>query len=307
MRADLLRGGRRAAALALFVASGAAHAALFDDEEARKRIADTNVRLAQVQAQLEARIGALEQQLKAQGLVEMLSAVEQIKADLAKLRGQLEVVTFELAEAQKRQRDLYVDLDTRVRRLETQPAAPAAPVPSSGGPAPALPGVVPAATVQPPVAAPGAPVAGTMPPPAVGASVPVPGSPAAGAAALAAEQREYDAALELFKRADYAGAIASFGAFVKAHPKSALAPSAQYWIGNAQFARRDFRAAIAAQRALLAQYPDSAKVPDAMLNIAPAQSELNENAAARRTLEDLIAKHPASEAAGKARQRLGVR
>jgi TolA-binding protein len=55
------------------------------------------------------------------------------------------------------------------------------------------------------------------------------------------------------------------------------------------------------------QYPDSAKVPDAMLNIASAQGELNENAAARRTLEELIAKYPASEAAGKAKQRLGVR
>jgi 6-phosphogluconate dehydrogenase len=106
---------------------------------------------------------------------------------------------------------------------------------------------------------------------------------------------------------DAPGAIASFGAFVKARPKSPLAPSAQYWIGNAQFARRDYRAAIAAQRQLVQQYPDSAKVPDALLNIASAQGELNENAAARRTLEELIAKYPSSEAAAKAKQRLGVR
>jgi tol-pal system protein YbgF len=295
----------RTVALALVAAAGVAHAALFDDDEARKRIADTNVRLAQVQAQLEARISALEQQLKAQGLVEMLSTVEQIKADLARLRGQLEVVTFELAEAQKRQRDLYVDLDTRMRKLETAQAAPQAP------PAGATPGASPAgAPSTPGVPAAGGPVtpgAGAAPPPAVGVTVPVPGSPAADAAAAAAEQREYDAALELFKRADYAGAISAFGTFVKAHPRSALAPSAQYWIGNAQFARKDFRAAIAAQRQLIAQYPDSAKVPDAMLNVASAQGELNENAAARRSLEDLIARYPTSEAAGKARQRLGVR
>jgi len=307
MRARLLHGGGRAAALALLAAAGVAHAALFDDEEARKRIADTNVRLAQVQGQLEARIAALEQQLKAQGLVEMLSSIEQIKADLAKLRGQLEVVTFELAEAQKRQRDLYVDLDSRLRKLETQPAAPPPAVAPAGGPVPPSGGVPVAQPVDGAPGAPVAPLAGTLPPSAVGATVPVPGSPAATAAALATEQREYDAALELFKRADYAGAITAFGAFVKARPKSALAPSAQYWIGNAQFARRDFRAAIAAQRALLTQYPDSAKVPDAILNIATAQGELNENAAARRTLEDLIARYPTSEAAGKARQRLGVR
>ena len=48
-------------------------------------------------------------------------------------------------------------------------------------------------------------------------------------------------------------------------------------------------------------------MPDALLNISSAQGELNDNAAARRTLEELIARYPTSEAAGKARQRLGVR
>ena len=138
----------------------------------------------------------------------------------------------------------------------------------------------------------------------------VAGNPALAASATpaaAGEQRLYDGALEQFKRGDYTGAIGSFGSFVKTYPRSPLAASAQYWVGNAQFARKDYRAAIAAQRQLLAAYPDSTKVPDALLNIASAQGELNENAAARRTLEELIAKYPASEAAGKAKQRLGVR
>ena len=261
----------RLAVLALAFAANAASAALFDDEEARKRIADTNVRLTQVQAQLEARLAQLEQQLRAQGLVEMLNTVEGVKSDISRLRGQLEVLQFELGEAQKRQRDLYVDLDSRIRKIETAAAAP------------------------PP--APSAPVAGTMPE----------APPAAMTADGAAEQREYDAALEQFKRADYNGAIASFGTFVRTHARSPLAPSAQYWLGNAQFAKRDFRSAITAQRMLIQVYPDSAKVPDALLNISSAQAELNDNAAARRTLEELIAKYPSSEAAGKARQRLGVR
>jgi tol-pal system protein YbgF len=289
MRVHAMRRGAGAVALAAALAGGVAHAALFDDEEARKRIAETNVRLTQVQKQLEDRIGALEQQLKSQGLVEMFGAVEQLKADLARMRGQIEVLTHELGEAQKRQRDLYVDLDSRMRRLETANATAAV--------VPAVPGAA-GAPVQTVTATP--PAAGTVP----AAATPAPAAPVADAGA---EQRAYDAALEQFKRADYPGAIASFGAFVKAHPKSPLAPSAQYWIGNAQFARRDFRGAIAAQRQLVQQYPDSAKVPDAMLNIASAQGELNENAASRRTLEELIAKYPASEAAAKAKQRLGVR
>ena len=94
---------------------------------------------------------------------------------------------------------------------------------------------------------------------------------------------------------------------MRAYPQSPLAPSAQYWVGNAHYARKDYRASIAAQRTLISVYPVSNKVPDALLNIASAQSDLNDNAAARRTLEELIVKYPQSEAALKARQRLGLR
>jgi acyl-coenzyme A synthetase/AMP-(fatty) acid ligase len=50
---------RGALALALLGCAHAASAALFDDEEARKRIEATNARLAQVQKQLEDRIAAV--------------------------------------------------------------------------------------------------------------------------------------------------------------------------------------------------------------------------------------------------------
>jgi tol-pal system protein YbgF len=269
-------------AVALTLVAHSAHAALFDDDEARKRIADTNTRLQQVQRQLEDRITALETQLKSQGLVDLFNQVEQVRSDIARLRGQVEVLTYELEQAQKRQRDLYVDLDTRVRKLETgaPPTADAA-----------LPGTASAAAGNAP--------SGAAPPP-LGAAPPARSDPAA-------EQRAYDAALDQFKRGDYPGAIANFSAFVKNYPQSALAPSAQYWVGNAQYARKDYRASIVAQRALIAAYPTSPKVPDALLNVASAQSDLNDNLAARRTLEELIARYPQSEAATKAKQRLGVR
>ena len=264
---------------ALLFTASFAHAALFDDNEARKRIDETSARLTQIQRQLEDRIAALETQLKSGGLVDLFNQVEQIRSDIARLRGQVEVVTYELEQAQKRQRDLYVDLDTRLRKLET--AAPSAE---------ATPSNPPVAGNAPSVSPPGA-----APPPPRPVSDP------------AAEQRAYDAALDQFKRADYMGAIANFTTFVKNYPQSALAPSAQYWIGNAQYARKDYRASISAQRVLITTYPTSPKVPDALLNVASAQSDLNDNAAARRTLEELIAKFPQTEAAVKAKQRLGIR
>ena len=252
------------------------HAALFDDDEARKRIVITNQRIDQLQNDLEARLVVFEQQFKGQGL-ELLNQFEILRTDIAKIRGQIEVLTFELTEAQKRQRDLYVDLDTRLRKLET---APVAVVPAVGD--------VSAPTADPSLAA-ASPSAGT--------SLTIAGT----------EQRAYDGALDLFKRGDYPNAITGFGTFVKTYPRSPLAASAQYWVGNAQFARKDYRAAIAAQRQLILTYPDSTKVPDALLNIASAQSELGDNGTARRTLEELIGKYPQSESAVKAKQRLGVR
>jgi len=288
------RGPRALVAALTFVAvAQSANAALFDDEEARRRIESTNQRLSAVQRQLEDRLTALEQQLKSQGLVDLFNQTEQMRGDIAKLRGQIEVLTYELEQAQKRQRDLYVDLDSRLRKMETastaaaQPPVDAAPAGAAGVPPP-NPSGVPAPSTAGPVA----PVPGALPPRTVDA---------------VGEQRAYDAALDQFKRGDYGGAITAFGNFVKTYPRSPLASSAQYWVGNAQYARRDYRGAIASQRQMLQTYPDSSKAPDAMLNIASAQADLNDNAAARRTLEELIGKYPQSEAATKARQRLGQR
>jgi len=258
-----------AALLAVALVALPARAALFDDEEARKRIAETNAKLAQIQKQLDDRVAALEAQVKSQGLVDLLNQVEQLKSDVAKLRGQVEVMTFEVEQSQKRARDLYVDLDTRLRKLEGGPGSPAA-----GDASPAAPAAVGA-------------------PPAV--------------AAPANEQRAYDTALDQFKAGNYAAAIANFTAFVKAYPKSPLAPSAQYWSGNAQFAQKDFKGAMATQQKLVATWPDSSKVPDALLNIATCQFELSDAVGSRRTLETLVTRFPQSDAAAKARQRLGAR
>jgi len=283
-----LRDVAWAALVAAFVALPA-RAALFDDEEARRRIADTQVRLTNVQNQLEARLTAIEAQLKSQGLVDLFTQVEQLKTDVARLRGQIEVMLNEQDQLQKRQRDLYIDLDSRLRRLEGGPGANVPP--ASGGVS-----GVPSAAASPGIA---------PQPPAPAASLAAP--PAAGAPDSGLEQRAYDLALDQFKAANYPGAIASFNAFVKTYPKSSLASSAYYWIGNSQFAQRDYKGAIATQRQLIIAFPGNAKIPDALLNIAASQFEMGDAAASRRTLEELIAKHPQSDAAVKAKQRLAIR
>ena len=239
------RGPRALVAALTFVAvAQSANAALFDDDEARRRIESTNQRLTAVQRQLEDRLTALEQQLKSQGLVDLFNQTEQMRGDIAKLRGQIEVLTYELEQAQKRQRDLYVDLDSRLRKMETATASalrrrdrPRCATAGVGRRAAAGRRAVRRCRAAVGVAAGGAPVA------------PVPGALPPRTVDAVGEQRAYDAALDQFKRGDYGGAITAFGNFVKTYPRSPLASSAQYWVGNAQYARRDYRGAIATQRA----------------------------------------------------------
>jgi tol-pal system protein YbgF len=265
-----------------------AYAALFDDNEARRQIAVERKRLDDASARINAqsqqldtissRIGKIEDSVgKNQAALDLFREIENLRSELGKMRGQIEVLNNGIDTAQKRQQDFYVDLDTRLRRLESAPA-------------PAIGAVAPDSVATVPSSAPG------VKPGAV--SAPPPG------AAGGAEMRAYEAAQNLRRIGNYQGAILAFQSFIKQYPKSPLASSAQYWIGDSFFNMRDFRTAITSQRLLLASYPESAKVPDALLNIASAQLEMGETAAARKTMDEILSKHPASEAADKAKRRL---
>jgi len=119
-----------------------------------------------------------------------------------------------------------------------------------------------------------------------------------------AEQRDYEAALGIFRRGDFTAAQSAFGEFARKYPRSALYPSALFWLGNARYATRDYNGAIADFRALLQQAPDHPRAPESVLSIANCQIELKDLDAARKTLQDLVTAYPQSEAAAAARERL---
>ncbi len=99
-----------------------AHAALFGDDEARKAIAELQKR-ADAQAETLARI---ERDLKEigdkRGLIELSNLIDGVRQDMAGLRGQIEVLSNRVEGLDKRQKDLYVDLDGRLRKFETAQA-----------------------------------------------------------------------------------------------------------------------------------------------------------------------------------------
>ncbi|HPV25394.1 MAG TPA: YbgF trimerization domain-containing protein, partial [Casimicrobium sp.] len=102
------------------MALSAAHAGLFDDEEARKQILALRNQIAETQRTLDQRVGELEAQARNRSIIDLFNQVETLKAEFARLRGQIELLQNELETTQKRQRDLYVDLDGRMRKMEAQ-------------------------------------------------------------------------------------------------------------------------------------------------------------------------------------------
>lgn len=106
----------------LIAALGAvqAHAGVFDDDEARRQIAD-------LKAKTEARF---DQQAKAQ--LNLADQIQRQGEEMARLRGQIETLTYELETAKKRQQDFYLDLDTRLRKFEAAAPANATVSPENG-------------------------------------------------------------------------------------------------------------------------------------------------------------------------------
>lgn len=119
-----------------------------------------------------------------------------------------------------------------------------------------------------------------------------------------AEKREFEAALAVFRKGDFANAQSSFIDFLKRYGQSGYAPSALFWLGNAQYATRDYKEAMINFRSLIAREPDHMRAPEAVLSIANCQIELKDTKGARKTLDDLIRAYPQSEAAGAAKERL---
>ena len=113
-----------------------------------------------------------------------------------------------------------------------------------------------------------------------------------------------DAALAVFRAGDFKGSQTGFANFIKRYPRSNLAPSALFWLGNAQYATRDYKEAITNFRSLLTASPNHQRAPEAMLSIANCQIELKDTRAARATLESLVKTYPQSEAAQAGRERL---
>jgi tol-pal system protein YbgF len=108
-------------ALALLAATPAQ--ALFGDDEARKAILDLRAKSAEQDKAMQQRFDSLQAEIARvqRNQLDLVSQIEALKQEIAKLRGQNEALTNEVAILQKRSRDVYVEVDGRLKSLEPKP------------------------------------------------------------------------------------------------------------------------------------------------------------------------------------------
>ena len=221
------------------------------------------------------RVTALEQQAASQtqgasqANIELLNKSTQMQDEIRQLRASIEQLQNELEQARQRNREQYIDVESRVSALEQSPAVSS-----------------PLSVVTPAK-------------PAIKPSI------KAGAPASVAESEAYQAAHNsLIKQGDAVSASRQFQDFLQTFPESKLVPNAWYWLGESYYIIQNYALALKSFDILTQQFPDSSKAPDALLKIAYCHIELKEIDKGKKELEQLISKYPNHPVADMARGRL---
>ena len=249
---------------ALLAASGVAGCASTPPEEdpVQIKLKDLDTRLARI-----------EKVMANQSLLEVNNQLEALRADVRAMHNDVDLLSNSLDASRKQTRDLYTDLDARVKSLESR---------GGGGAASAAAAAAATHSAAPPAGA-------------VGADAPS-ANPDDGA--------RYQAAFSLLKDGQYDRAIDAFQKFLADFPSSSLADNAQYWLGEAYYVNRAYPDAQTAFQRVVDQYPQSRKLPDALLKIGYCRYELKQWDSAKSVLTQVVTQYADSPAGRLAQQRL---
>lgn len=220
---------------------------------------------------IDQRMQKLERILDNQNMGQMLHSLQALQREVSELRGDVEVLSFELDKLKKQQKDIYLDLDQRIMQTDKSIAILQTVAPSVGGfdtAADASSGV-------------DDDIQETL-----------------------GEQEGYQAALTLLKGGRYEDAIQLYQVFLISYPESTFAPNAQYWMAEAYYVLKNFQSAVAQFQKVISAYPDSRKVADAHLKLGFAYYELKKWTKARAALEKVILDYSSSTAARLAQRRI---
>lgn len=262
------------------------------------------------------RVARLEQQQsggdQAQANIQLLNRISELQAEIASLRGMVEQQAFEIEALSKRNRDQYLDLDSRIGRIEggvsaSPSSAPSGDTGTAGAAAVdeiALGGSTAPATTEfeePEVRAPVEGLVGTA---ALGGSDTAPAAIESVRGNPEDERRSYDAAFDELKEGRYAEAARRFNSFLQMYPDGDYAPNAQYWLGESYYVTQNYEIALEAFQTLLRRFPNSTKAPDGLLKLGYCQYELRQWNEAEATLNRVMQQYPDTTVARLAQGRL---
>jgi len=236
------------------------------------------------------RVSRLEQlaQSSDQTNFKLLNQMHQMQSQMRQMQGQIEVLQHQLQEMQDTSKAQYLDLDSRVGRLEKAAAAAPAGQPAAASSA--------AGASVHPVSSSSSPATGAASASSSAASAP--------SRPTAAMQRAYEAAFKDVTSGHYVDASRGFRDYIEKYPVNTLTPNALYWLGESYYATTDYPVALQAFQHLLQQFPHSEKAPAALLKLGYTQQALKQQALAVTTLKSVIARYPGTRVAELAKERL---
>ena len=249
-----------AAFLALALGGQALAQGLFDDNEARRRIDALRQQLDTTQRSIDERMTKLESAAADRGgILELSNQINALRDEIARMRGQMELLANQADNADKRQKDLYLDIDTRLRKLEQAGEKSAAAEKPAGTEAEASPAenkAYQAALEQFKLG--NYPLAVSA---MQGFLVTYPLSPLASNA-------QYWVGMAYSGQRDYKNAIAAQRKLLSTWPDSAKAPDALLSIASSQETMGDRRGAQKTLEDLVARYPTSSSAASAKQRLA---------------------------------------
>lgn len=238
----------------------------------------------EVLEELETRVGVLEQQIRADNVVALINAQDELRREIHALRDAVERLDEDLRRNAELRRSQFAALEERLMALEARGFMPApAESRDAGGQAAGSDGMADAAQAA---------VPGTQPPEAAAPTI------------EAGSEENYEQARELLSQGQYPAAGAEFLRYLEANPGGGLAANARYWLGETFYVQGRYQEAGAEFARVVSDYPDSNKLADALLKLGYTQDELGETVAAISTLQRVRQDFAGADAANLATIRL---
>ena len=255
--------------------------ALFEDEEARKKINAIQDQLNNIEKSLEFKIN----QKFSKNLSKYSSELNELHDSISKLIGDVEVLQFELKNSKERHKVLYQELNDRILKFESAIETNNQNIPQDK----------PKVTLD-------------QSPPAeieLKSEDLIEGNgDLAPLVDKNIELDEYAEADSLVKATRYKEAFEALDKFIITYPNSNLLPKAKYSLGYSQWALKNYNAAIKTYSKIIQLHTDSEIIPDVIYGIANCEIQLTRITKAKKTLRNLISKYPQSEIIEKAKKRL---